>query len=92
MMRIVIENIFFFLLPTLLYVAWFAYTENSWPGLGHVIKQAPLGKLFVSGAVLMLATLMLFSTRSGNRPGEAYVPPSFEGGKLQPGHRARDEQ
>lgn len=86
MIRIVIENIFVFLSPTLIYLVWIAFTRNDWPGLGAVLKDAPLLQLFVSGAALMLATLVLFSSRSHNTPGEAYVPPSFQDGKLQPGH------
>lgn len=86
MIRIVIENIFFFLLPTLLYVTWFAFSENQWPGLWNVLRNAPLAKLFVTGAVLMLATLVLLSTRSPNNPHDVYVPPVFDGGTLKPGH------
>jgi hypothetical protein len=33
----------------------------------------------------MFTTLILFSSRSGNRPQDIYVPPSLEGGKLEPG-------
>jgi len=90
MTRIVLENLFFFLLPTLLYLAYVAYTENEWPGLGSVIRAAPLVKLFVAGAVLMLTTLILLSTSSPNSPHDVYVPPIVEDGKLRPGHRAPD--
>lgn len=86
MIRIVIENIFVFLVPTIAYVAWIAFMRNDWPGLGQVLRDAPLLKLFLLGAVLMFATLVTFSTRSRNAPGEAYVPPSVQDGKLQPGH------
>ena len=86
MIRIVIENIFFFLLPTLGYIGWVAFKRNDWPGLSAVLSDAPLLKLFVLGAALMLVTLALFSTRSHNTPNEAYVPPVFKDGKLQPGY------
>jgi Family of unknown function (DUF6111) len=86
MIRIVIENLFVFLAPTLLYLVWMAFRRNTWPGIGSVLADAPLGKLFVTGAVLMLATLVAFSSRSKNAPGEAYVPPVVEGGTLKPGH------
>lgn len=87
MIRIVVENIFFFLLPTLAYLAWYAYQHNEWPGFGHVLRAAPLITLFVAGAVLMLTTLVLFSSRSQNSPHDVYVPPEVIDGKLQPGHR-----
>jgi hypothetical protein len=86
MIRIVIENLFVFLLPTLIYIGWVAFVRNDWPGLFAVLKAAPLVYLFIAGAVMMLLALLVFSSRTGNAPGEAYVPPSFEGGKLNPGH------
>lgn len=86
MIRIVVENVFYFLLPTLLYITWYAFSENKWPGLWRVLRDAPLVKLFVSGAVLMLVTLVLFSQRDGHDPSEVYVPPGYKDGKLTPGH------
>ena len=86
MIRIVIENVFVFLLPTLIYIGWVAFVRNDWPGLFAVLKAAPLVNLFIAGAVMMLLALLVFSSRTGNAPGEAYVPPSFEGGKFNPGH------
>lgn len=86
MTRIVLENVFFFLLPTLFYLVYTAFKRNTWPGLWKVLREAPLVQLFITGAVLMLGTLMLFSSREGHRPGEVYTPPSYEDGKLQPGH------
>lgn len=91
MIRIVIENLFVFLLPTLLYVGWVAFRRNDWPGLLNVLKEAPLVYLFVAGAVMMLTALLAFSSRTGHRPGEGYVPPSFEGGTLNPGHSVPTE-
>lgn len=89
MIRIVIENIFLFMLPTVLYLAWVAFTENEWAGLPTVIREAPLLRLFVAGAALMLATLVTFSSRSHNSPHDVYVPPSIEDGKIEPGHTLR---
>lgn len=88
MIRIVIENLFVFLLPTILYVGWVAFRRNDWPGLFAVLRAAPLVYLFVAGAIMMLIALLAFSSRTGHRPGESYVPPSFDGGKFQPGHSA----
>lgn len=86
MIRIVIENIFFFSLPTLVYIAWVAFNEDEWAGIASVIREAPLLRLFVAGAALMLATLVAFSSRSGNSPHDVYVPPAIEDGKVEPGH------
>ena len=86
MTRIVLENIFFFLLPTLLYLTYVAFKTNEWPGLWAVLKAAPLAQLFVTGGLLMIATLIAFSSTAGHRPGEAYTPSTFEDGRLQPGN------
>lgn len=86
MIRIAIENIFFFMLPTLLYIAWVAFADDEWAGLSTVIRRAPLAWLFAAGAALMVATLVIFSSRSRNNPHDVYVPASIEDGKLEPGH------
>jgi hypothetical protein len=86
MIRIVIENIFFFMLPTFIYIVWIAFAEDEWAGLPTIVREAPLLRLFVAGAALMLATLIAFSSRSHNNPHDVYVPPSVEDGKLEPGH------
>lgn len=86
MIRIVLENTFFFLLPTIAYLVYVAFKRDDWPGLWPVLKEAPLPQLFVSGAALMVATFIAFSSTSGHKPGEAYTPPSYRDGKVEPGH------
>jgi hypothetical protein len=86
MTRIVIENIFFFMLPTLVYIMWIAFKEDEWAGLSTIVSRAPLLRLFFAGAALMLGTLIVFSSRSDNSPRDVYVPPSVEDGKVEPGH------
>lgn len=92
MIRIVVENIFFFLLPTLVYIAWVAFKEDEWSGLPAIVRRAPLLRLFVAGAALMLLTLVTFSSRSHNSPDDVYVPQSMHDGKLQPGHAVREAE
>lgn len=91
MIRIVIENIFVFLIPTLVYIGWIAFVRNDWPGLYNVLRDAPLVRLFVLGALLMLTALTVFSSREHNKPGQTYVPPTFENGTLKPGRAADPE-
>jgi hypothetical protein len=86
MIRVLIENILIFLLPAMSYVAWVAFKRDTWPGLGVVLNEAPLVKLFAIGAGLMLTALIAFSSTSGGRPGEAYQPPIFKDGRVEPGH------
>ena len=89
MIRIVVENIFFFMLPTFFYVAWIAFKEDEWSGLSEVIRRAPLLRLFAAGAALMLLTLVVLSSRSYHDPRDVYVPPAMEDGKIDPGHSIR---
>jgi Family of unknown function (DUF6111) len=92
MIRIVIENVFFLLLPTILYIVWIAFSEDEWAGLGTILSRAPLIRLFFAGAALMIATLVAFSTYNYNSPQDVYVPPSVVDGKLEPGHSIREPQ
>ncbi len=86
MIRIVVENIFFFLLPTVLYIIWIAFSEDDWTGLTTVLSRAPLIRLFFAGAALMLAILIAFSSRTYNAPNDVYVPAPIVDGKLEPAH------
>jgi hypothetical protein len=90
MIRIVIENIFFFMLPTLIYIAWIAFSEDDWAGLPAIVREAPLLRLFLAGAALMLGTLITFSSHTYNGPHDVYIPPSVEDGKLEPGHSVHE--
>jgi Family of unknown function (DUF6111) len=92
MIRIVIENIFFFLLPTFFYVTWIAFSEDTWPGLMTVLVRAPLIRLFAAGAALMLLTLTVFSSRTYNDPNDVYVPASVVNGKLEPEHSIHEPE
>jgi hypothetical protein len=92
MIRIVFENIFFFLLPTLFYIAWVAFRDDEWKGLGEIISNAPLLKLFIAGAALMLTTLVAFSTRTSNAPNDVYVPQSMHDKNLEPDRAIRAQE
>ena len=46
MIRIVIENILLFLLPTIVYVAYVYMTRDEKPGATRVLDDAPLVWLF----------------------------------------------
>ncbi|MET0640448.1 MAG: DUF6111 family protein [Hyphomicrobium sp.] len=92
MIRIVLENVFFFLLPTLAYIVWVAFAEDEWAGFASVLSRAPLLRLFVAGAALMLGTLIAFSSRSHNSPNDVYVPAQNVDGKLEPAHSIHQPQ
>jgi hypothetical protein len=92
MIRIVIEIIFWFLLPTFLYIIWIAFSENDWAGLTTVLSRAPLVRLFFAGAGLVLGTLVAFSSRTYHNPTDVYVPASVVDGKLQPAQSIHEPQ
>jgi hypothetical protein len=85
MMRIVIENILLFLLPTAMYVAYVILTRRSSTSAGTVMNEAPLVWLFIAGAVLVVVTLVYYGSTSGGKPGQVYTPPRMKNGQIEPG-------
>ncbi len=86
MIRIVIENILLFLMPTLVYLIFVLVTRPDSRNGTAVLDDAPLIWLFVAGASLLLVTLVFFSSTSGGKPGQSYTPPSIKDGRITPGH------
>lgn len=83
MIRIVIENILLFLLPTVVYVIYVAATrDNAHKG---IFDEAPLAWLMIAGCVLVVAVLATFGSDTRGRPGQVYVPPSMKDGQIEPG-------
>ena len=88
MIRVVIENILLFLLPTLIYVAFMLVRRRDQPNAAQqIIDDAPVIWLLVTGAVVMIAGLAYFGTHTGGKPGEAYQPPVYRDGKIIPGQK-----
>jgi hypothetical protein len=95
MIRIVIENLILFLLPTIAYVGWVLIARPKTLERGpdgrikpsSILNDAPLIWLAASGTILLVVTLIAFgSTSGGGRPGQTYMPPVLKDGKIQPGH------
>jgi Family of unknown function (DUF6111) len=86
MIRIIVENVLLFLLPTIIYVAYVYMTRDEKAGATRVLDDAPLVWLFVAGAILMLVTLVTFGSMSGGKPGQTYTPPILKDGRIEPGH------
>ena len=57
MIRVVIENILLFLLPTAMYVGYVLLTRRTTGPAGAVLNEAPLVWLFTAGAVLVVVTV-----------------------------------
>ena len=73
------------LLPTLIYVAYIYMTREEKPDAARVLHDAPLIWLFVAGAALVIATLVVFGSISGGKPGQVYIPPVLKDGRIEPG-------
>lgn len=87
MIRVVIENLVVFFLPTLVYVAWVMLTRKGETSGRAVLVEAPLVWLSVAGAALVVITMLAFGTTGGGKPGQGYVPPSVDkDGRIIPGH------
>jgi hypothetical protein len=83
MIRIVVENILLFLLPTAIYAIYVAATRGD--SKQGILDGAPLAWLMLAGTGLVLLTLALFGSNTGGKPGQAYIPPSMKNGEIEPG-------
>ena len=85
MIRVVIENVLLFLLPTLVYVSYMLLTRSQ-ASTGAIVNDAPLIWLFIAGALLVGATLVYYATITpGGAPGAVYTPPRMKDGHIEPG-------
>ena len=89
MIRIIIENLLLFLMPTLIYVVYVFFRRSSDGENPAVLNDAPLLWLFAAGVFLMFATLLFFGSTSGWEPGAPYQPPVYRDGKIEPGRVGR---
>ena len=86
-MRVVIENIFLFLLPTLVFCGAKVLRSEPRRPLGAILGEAPLVLLFVCGFVLVggLRIVVALTSESGT-PSQHYVPPRMgKDGQIEPG-------
>lgn len=95
MIRIVVENVLLFLLPTFLYLAYVFFTRatsgkdengDTAAAASSLLDDAPLLYLFAAGVLLVIATLVVFGSTTGGKPNQPYVPPSIKDGRIEPGH------
>jgi hypothetical protein len=83
MLRIILLNMFMFLLPFLIYGAYvFVTTGGQMEGLW---QGAPVFWLLAIGCVLLLVTVGAVISFSGGEPGGTYRPPQIEDGAVRPG-------
>ena len=81
MIRIVIENILLFLLPTALYVGYVLLTRRgtSTPGTGHQRGAAAVAVHRRCPAASAARLIYFASITPGGKPGQSYTPPVHQG-------------
>jgi len=85
MIRVVLVNLLFLLLPALLYFSY-VYLRRREPSDNEILNNAPIFWLMAAGVLLMLASLVIFGKFEGGAPGKQYVPPRVQDGVIIPGH------
>jgi MFS superfamily sulfate permease-like transporter len=81
MLRILIEVLFPFVAPFLVFAAWRLLVTR---GRGF-LDRVPWFVLTASGLVLVLATLLSMAFVTGDEPDQVYVPPHVRDGQVVPG-------
>ena len=86
MIRVVVENVLLFLLPSAMYFGYILLTRRSSSGPADALNDAPLVWLFVAGALLVAATFIYYATITpGGDMKRVYVPPHMKDGQIEPG-------
>ena len=85
MIRIILVNLLFLLLPLIIYFAYVFLRQSSEPSEG-ILTNAPISWLLAIGVGLMLMAIVILGRWEGGEPGKSYVPPQFKDGVVIPGH------
>jgi len=86
MIRVIIENVLLFLLPTAMYLGYVLLTRRATSPGDSVLHEAPLVWLFIAGAILVAGTLIYYaSITPGGTVGQVYTPPRVKDGRIEPG-------
>jgi len=86
MLRVLLTIVLPLLLPTVLYLAWLRAAH--WSQAEGDIHWAALPWIWLGGAGILLLALVLFvvSVHYGTSTQGVYVPPTYENGRIVPGH------
>ncbi len=83
MIRIVIENIALFFLPTAVYVLIMVLAKRS--SKAALIEGAPWFSLILAGTAMIIVVLVATGSQSGGKPGQQYQPAQIKDGRIVPG-------
>jgi Family of unknown function (DUF6111) len=92
MIRSLVPSILLFLLPFALYFLWLGLKRRQRPAETEVpVSGKYLAIAGGIGLALAVGGFVIFTDFSGASPDEIYVPPSYQDGKVVPGHfKARE--
>jgi hypothetical protein len=85
MIRIILVNLLFLLLPLIIYFVYVFLRQNAEPDEG-ILTNAPIFWLLAAGVGLMLMAIVILGRWEGGDLGKDYVPPQFKDGVVIPGH------
>lgn len=85
MIRVILVNLLFLLLPLIVYFAYVLLRQNGGPDEG-IVSDAPIFWLLALGVGMMLVAIVVLGRWEGGEPGKRYVPPQFKDGVVIPGH------
>lgn len=85
MIRVILVNLLFLLLPSIIYFSYVFLKGNS-KSSEEAVSNAPILWLLILGVMLMLATLFIFGQWDGSDPNKQYHPPVYRDGVIVPGH------
>lgn len=90
MIRVLLTYLLPLVLPTVVYLLWLRLSRPS-AGAGRAAagddlrRAVPWLWLALAGLALVAATLAALALTGGGSPGETYVPPHVEDGRVVPG-------
>ncbi|MFZ5914280.1 MAG: DUF6111 family protein [Pseudomonadota bacterium] len=84
MLRLILLNLFLFLLPTALFAAY-VYIKGRGKGGETGPDSLPLRILLPAGLGLIMIGMLITAYAGGEDPSGTYVPARMENGKLVPG-------
>ena len=82
MMRVILWNLFLFLLPFVLTGLWAMWVRRTSP------REAVLrswSQATLVGAILVITSLLVWRFSTGDTPGKTYIPPTLKDGQVVPG-------
>lgn len=85
MIRIILVNLLFLLLPLMIYFAY-VYLRRGDEADDGIVANAPIFWLLAAGVGLMLVGILVLGRWEGGEPGKTYVAPRVRDGVVVPGH------